>query len=86
MTKMFELLKEGLNEILIAQYKEAGRMIKGARTKEDLTQKALAHKLNIPILQLREMENGKRQIGMKEAKKLAKVLNVDYLYFFSQKT
>jgi DNA-binding XRE family transcriptional regulator len=58
-----------------------GRILIGARTREDMTQAELARKLNIPRSNISEMERGKRPIGKQMAKRLADVLNTDYKVF-----
>ncbi len=49
--------------------------LRGARYREDLTQKELSERTGIPIRHISEMENGKRPIGKKNATKLASALN-----------
>jgi len=51
------------------------------RNRADLTQVALAKKINIKQHHLSEMEHNKRGIGKELAKKLAAVLNCDYHKF-----
>jgi DNA-binding XRE family transcriptional regulator len=58
-----------------------GRMLRAARTREDLTQTQLAQLTGIPQRHLSEMEHGKRAIGKERAKKLAEVLHVNYRMF-----
>jgi len=53
----------------------------GARYKENLTQKQLSEVTGIPQRHISEMENGKRPIGKKTAKKLAEALNISYKIF-----
>lgn len=60
---------------------EAGAALRGARYKEGLTQIQLAKLTGIPQRHISEMENGKRPIGKKNAKKLSKVLKIDYRVF-----
>ncbi|WP_456325342.1 helix-turn-helix domain-containing protein [Desulfonauticus submarinus] len=60
---------------------ETGAVLRGARQKEDLTQKQLAELTGIPQRHISEMENGKRPIGKKNAKKFAEVLKIDYRVF-----
>ena len=55
---------------------ESGTVLRGARLKEEMTQKALAEKTGIPQRHISEMENGKRSIGKNRAEKLAAALNV----------
>ena len=51
--------------------------LSGARYREGLTQVELAERTGIPRRHISEMENGKRPIGKQNARKLAKVLNID---------
>jgi len=55
-----------------------GVCLSGSRLKEGITQKVLSELTGIPQSHISEMENGKRQIGKKRAKILAKALNVRY--------
>ncbi len=55
-----------------------GRILKGLRTREDLTQVQLAEKAGLKPHHVSEMENGKRVIGKAMARRLAKVLNSSY--------
>ena len=55
--------------------------LRGARRKEDLTQKQLAELTGIPQSHISEMENGKRTIGKERAKRLGKALNITYRVF-----
>ena len=58
-----------------------GAALRGARTKEGLTQKQLSELAGIPQGHLSEIENGKRPIGVVIAKKLGKALNISYKVF-----
>jgi ribosome-binding protein aMBF1 (putative translation factor) len=58
-----------------------GAVLRGARGKEDITQKQLAEKTGIPQRHISEMENNKRPIGKKNAQIFAKALNIDYRVF-----
>lgn len=58
-----------------------GAAMAGARGKEGLTQRELARRIGVPQRHISEMERGKRPIGKEMAKKLAKVLSVDYRVF-----
>jgi ribosome-binding protein aMBF1 (putative translation factor) len=62
-------------------YTKPGAVLQGARLKEELTQIELAKKLNITQGDLSKMEAGKRTIGKAMAKRLAKILNIDYRIF-----
>lgn len=55
--------------------------LRGARGKKGLTQCRLAELTGIPLRYISEMENGRRPIGKETARRLAKVLNVDYRVF-----
>jgi len=55
--------------------------LRGARTRESLTQLQLAELAGIPQRHISEMENGKRPIGKERARALAKTLNTDYRHF-----
>ena len=58
-----------------------GIALRGARGKEGITQKELAQKTGIPQSHISSMENGKMPIGKERARRLAKVLRVDYRIF-----
>jgi ribosome-binding protein aMBF1 (putative translation factor) len=69
---------ENLAADRIAQHSKAGLALRGARYRENISQKKLAKLCGISQENLSRMENGKRVIGEKVAKKLAKVLHIDY--------
>jgi DNA-binding XRE family transcriptional regulator len=56
----------------------AGNAIRGARCREDLTQRQLAALVGISVPNLSHMENGRRPVGKEMAKRLAKALNTDW--------
>jgi transcriptional regulator with XRE-family HTH domain len=58
-----------------------GKALSGARYREGLTQTRLSELTGIPQRHLSMMENGKRPIGKKNARLLAKVLKVDHRIF-----
>ena len=58
-----------------------GVALRGARRKENLTQKELAERAGIPQSHISEMETGKRSIGKERAKRLGKALNISYRVF-----
>ena len=62
----------------IAKYGKAGIVLRGARYREGISQKALAKRTGISQENISKMENGRRIIGEKVAKKLAKVLRIDF--------
>jgi ribosome-binding protein aMBF1 (putative translation factor) len=66
---------------LVDKYSLPGASLRGARMKENLSQTAVAAKLGIPPSNISEMESGKRPIGKAMAKRLAKVLRIDYRVF-----
>lgn len=69
---------EELAKERIAKYTKAGLALRGARYREGLSQKELAKRSGIAQENISKMENGKRFIGEKTAKKLAKVLGIDF--------
>lgn len=71
-----EAFKEG-----IKRHSEGGLMLRGSRSKEDVTQKELAQALGISQHHISEMENGKRPIGKEMAKRLADYFKTDYRIF-----
>lgn len=58
-----------------------GRMVRGGRVKEGLTQAQLAALVGIPQRHVSEMEHNKRPIGKEMAKRLGKALGVSYKVF-----
>ena len=55
--------------------------LRGARKREDLTQKELAILLGVSQTHISEMEHGKRPIGKDMTKRLARALKVNYRVF-----
>lgn len=89
-TQILSLLKEFESERVpwrealsseIASFTEVGLALRGARQKENLTQKELADKMGIEQSHVSQMEHGKRPIGKAMAKRFSKVLNIDYKIF-----
>jgi DNA-binding XRE family transcriptional regulator len=64
-----------------SDFQTPGYYLRVYRTRADLTQVALAKKLNVKQHHLSEIENNKRSIGKELAKKLAVVLKCDYRKF-----
>ncbi len=58
-----------------------GVVLRGARSKEGVTQAELAAMIGIPQRHISEMENAKRSIGKEMAKKLGAALNIGYRVF-----
>lgn len=71
-----EAFKKGIQE-----FSEAGLLLRGARYKAELTQKALADQIHVKTHHISEMEHGKRPIGKTMAKRLAGVFKMDYRIF-----
>ncbi len=65
----------------IEKYKKAGLVLRGMRYREGLSQVDLAKKSGVHQNEISKIENGKRTIGAKVAKKLALALNMDYRLF-----
>ena len=66
--------REALN---VSQQELPGAFLAGARFREGMTQEQLAAATGIPRRHISEMENNKRPIGKKNARKLAEALHVD---------
>ena len=56
-------------------------VLRGARKREALTQKELARLVGVSQTHISEMEHGKRPMGKEMARRLAKVLKVNYRVF-----
>jgi predicted transcriptional regulator len=56
-------------------------VLRGARSKEEITQARLSEMTGIPQRHISEMERGKRTIGKENARKLAAALKTDYRVF-----
>ena len=61
----------------LAKYKASGLALRGARYREGMSQKELAKRSGVSQENISRMENGRRPVGDKVAKKLAKVLHID---------
>lgn len=62
----------------IAKYGKPAIALRGARYREGFSQKELAKRTGITQDNISKMENGRRPIGEKVAKKLAKALNINF--------
>lgn len=69
---------DALAKSRIEKYKRAGIVLRGARYRENMSQNELAKKTGQTQDNISKIENGKRTVGEKLAKKFAKVLNIDY--------
>jgi len=56
----------------------AGHALRGARYREDVSQRQLAKLTGVSVQNISAMEHGRRPIGKEMAKRLAKVLNTDW--------
>jgi DNA-binding XRE family transcriptional regulator len=65
----------------IRKHSEGGLMLKGARSKANVTQKDLGCALAISQHHISEMENGKRPIGKEMARRFAAFFDSDYRLF-----
>jgi len=63
----------------LAKHKKAGMVLRGARGRDNMTQKELAKRSGVSQENISRIENGKRVVGEKLAKKLAKPLKINYL-------
>ena len=59
----------------------AGHTLRGARYREDVSQRQLAKLTGVSVQNISAMENGRRSIGKETAKRFGKVLNVDWKLF-----
>ncbi len=55
--------------------------LRGLRNREGLTQEELGQAIGVEQSNISKMERGKRQIGVKIAKRLAQTFNIDYRLF-----
>jgi DNA-binding XRE family transcriptional regulator len=62
-------------------YTQAGALLKGLRHRENMTQTTFAEKINITQADLSKMENGRRPVGKRIAKRLAALFEVNYKLF-----
>lgn len=69
-----EVAKESIDK-----YKQAGMVLRGARFREGLSQKELSKRSGVSQDNISRIENGKRVVGEKVAKKLSKPLKINYL-------
>jgi len=70
----------------IAKHKQAGMVLRGARFRENMSQKELARRSGVSQENISRIENGKRGVGEKVAKKLAKPLKIDYQLLLEEYT
>ena len=63
----------------IEKHKKAGLVLRGARFRENMSQVKLAEISGVHQNEISKIENGKRGVGEKVAKKLAKPLKINYL-------
>jgi len=70
---------ETLAKDRIEKYKKAGLVLRGARYRKSISQSKLAQESGVSQNEISKIENGKRGIGEKVAKKLAKPLKIDYM-------
>ncbi len=66
---------------LISEYGESAVLLKGLRTRENLSQVKFAKAIEVSQANLSAMENGRRPIGKLIAKRIAKKFGVDYRIF-----
>jgi DNA-binding XRE family transcriptional regulator len=55
--------------------------LRGLRNREGLTQAQLGEAIGVEQSNISKMENGKRQIGAKIAKRIEKIFDIDYRLF-----
>lgn len=69
---------ESLAKERIEKHSKAGLVLRGMRYRENLSQKELAQRSNVSQNEISKIENGKRAVGEKVAKRLAAALRMDY--------
>ena len=77
---------EVLAEDRIEKYKKSGLVLRGARYREGISQVKLAELTGVHQNEISKIENGKRGVGEKVAKRLAKALKVNYLLLLDDDT
>ena len=65
----------------ISELGESALALKGARAKENMTQKKLAHLLGTSQVYISQLETGQKAINKQTAKKLEKIFNINYKVF-----
>ena len=65
----------------IKELGESAIALKGARARENMTQKKLARLLGTSQVYISQLENGQKEINKQMAKKLEKVFNINYKVF-----
>ena len=63
------------------KYGEAGALLRGLRSRENLSQIEFAKRIKVTQANLSKMENGTRPIGKIIAMRIAKAFDVNYKYF-----
>ena len=66
---------------LDAKSSKAATLLRGLRSRENLSQVEFAKRINVTQSNLSKMENGSRPIGKIIAKRIANEFNVNYKYF-----
>ena len=61
-----------------------GDALRGARYREDVSQRNLAKLSGVSVSNISAMENGRRPIGKDIAKRFAKILNIDWRVLISE--
>jgi transcriptional regulator with XRE-family HTH domain len=61
----------------------AGHSLRGARYREDVSQRRLSKLTGVSVQNISAMEHGRRPIGKEMAKRLAKILNTDWRLLLS---
>ncbi|HLF67404.1 MAG TPA: helix-turn-helix transcriptional regulator [Gammaproteobacteria bacterium] len=63
------------------KYTRPGALLRGLRTRENLTQIEMANKIQVTQSDISQMENGTRKIGRIVAKRIEQLFDVDYRSF-----
>lgn len=62
----------------IEKHKKVGLVLRGIRYRENISQRELARRSGISQNEISKIENGKRVVGMKVAKRLAESLGINH--------
>lgn len=67
-------------------YSDLGKKVKLLRTRKGITQEDLAHVLKLSKSQVSNLENGRRNLSLRQLEKVCEFFKVDMSYFFLVET
>lgn len=83
---LFETFMIKCIQMVIIMNFEFGEKVKQLRKRRDLKQDDLAKALNLSRGQIANLENGRRNLSLRQIEKLCKFFNVDMTYFIMAET